>query len=859
MDISKENHRPRQFPSLHERHDKGSRLRSRDEQSSLSFSAVRNPLRPLGSSANSETGMSEVWFERTEKKKPPVRRALLRYGEKYETLFGISGNEDRISPSYKEDCRTLAESEDDQPAVWHRILSYASQNEILSLPELVRLHRRATTRLRPSFECINEEEIDNLLHIWISYTKVHLLNGSEKEARLTMQHIRQWASGKAAFYIQLAKMDEAMDLPKAMAILREGIEAKAQPILDLQQYLVKLQVKSRPTSATKRKLDDQQLSPKRRKTETGKVDVLPLSVSERPKVESPIIQGRKESIRFKLDPLPRRSNGGQVSTDHSGNGVVGATPGHEHKTPVAITQHSMDVQDTLPRLKTPVDAKGSGTIEGMSAGKSAGENRTATPSVAVEDTKSTRKKSSGSSSIRRQPLLSSRLGKARRNNDASGSDGSHEEDSDSGIHVQGDTEDQSKVVVPKLDLSYILEWSPGSRFNNGEIRKSSEAKASPLLPKIEESKEVSDPKKASIVQEPHAREQNHKDTPQRQQGVSVPPTVAPPISETRLSASSTRSYRERYNEDFLPLLEEKNIVRVNGVPYVKLGGPIGKGGSCKVYRGLAKDNSVVAIKKVKIGGMDKRAVESYANEIKLLKSLRGYSSIIQMFDSEVDYQRKAIFVVMELGEVDLNHALQKQSLSSNADGRRCLNMNFIRLTWQQMLSAVHCIHEARIIHGDLKPANFLFVKGTLKLIDFGIAKAIENQDTTNIYRESQIGTLNYMSPEAIQDSGMEGDKPKMKIGRASDIWSLGCILYQMVYGKTPFADLHMIQKFQAIINPNFQIAFPETVDALAIDVMQKCLQRRPDLRPPIVGKNGLLNEHPFLVPRTATKQVSRGD
>jgi len=55
-----------------------------------------------------------------------------------------------------------------------------------------------------------------------------------------------------------------------------------------------------------------------------------------------------------------------------------------------------------------------------------------------------------------------------------------------------------------------------------------------------------------------------------------------------------------------------------------------------------------------------------------------------------------------------------------------------------LLQAVQTIHEARIVHSDLKPANFLMVEGQLKLIDFGIAKAISS-DTTSIARESQVG------------------------------------------------------------------------------------------------------------------------
>ena len=86
-----------------------------------------------------------------------------------------------------------------------------------------------------------------------------------------------------------------------------------------------------------------------------------------------------------------------------------------------------------------------------------------------------------------------------------------------------------------------------------------------------------------------------------------------------------------------------------------------------------------------------------------------------------------------------------------------------------MLRAVDAIHEARVIHGDLKPANFLSVRGKLKLIDFGIAKE-KDSNTTNINRDATVGTLNYMSPEAITDAGTGEASSLHKLGRASDVW-----------------------------------------------------------------------------------------
>ncbi|XP_063900090.1 uncharacterized protein LOC135119620 [Zophobas morio] len=207
---------------------------------------------------------------------------------------------------------------------------------------------------------------------------------------------------------------------------------------------------------------------------------------------------------------------------------------------------------------------------------------------------------------------------------------------------------------------------------------------------------------------------------------------------------------------------------------------------------------------------------------------------------------------MECGDIDLAQLLKRQSLHA-------LSENHIRLYWQQMLEAVQVIHNHRIVHGDLKPANFLFVEGRLKLIDFGIAKTIR-EDHTSAYRDSQaiVGTLNYMSPEAIQGTEIhslnpnEPSKTCVKLGPSSDIWSLGCILYAMVYGKTPFQHITMpIKKMQAIIDDQYEIKFPDIYNEFLLDVLHNCLKRKPTERLTIRQ----LLQHPFLHPSASQKNI----
>ena len=242
-------------------------------------------------------------------------------------------------------------------------------------------------------------------------------------------------------------------------------------------------------------------------------------------------------------------------------------------------------------------------------------------------------------------------------------------------------------------------------------------------------------------------------------------------------------------------------------------GTLGAGGMGEVYR--ARDvrlNRDVAIKSLPEGvAHDAERVARFEREAQLLASLNHphIASVYGVEDADA-----LQFIVLELVE---GGTLADRLARGPVTPREALQIA------RGIADALSAAHEKGIVHRDLKPANVaLTTTGEPKVLDFGLAKAaLPDADSVTIAAATRtgvvMGTAPYMSPEQARGEAVD---------RRSDIWSFGCVLFEMLTGRRPFAGPTNSDVVAAILEraPDFD-ALPQATPARVRALLRRCLEK----------------------------------
>nr|XP_015192821.1 PREDICTED: serine/threonine-protein kinase 36 isoform X2 [Lepisosteus oculatus] len=245
---------------------------------------------------------------------------------------------------------------------------------------------------------------------------------------------------------------------------------------------------------------------------------------------------------------------------------------------------------------------------------------------------------------------------------------------------------------------------------------------------------------------------------------------------------------------------------------------IGEGSFGRVYKGRKKySGQVVALKFIPKVGRSEKELRSLRREIEIMRGLRHPNVVLLLDSFETD---REVVVVTEYAEGELFQILEDDGSLPEAQ---------VREIACQLVSALYYLHSHRILHRDMKPQNILLGKGgVVKLCDFGFARAMS---VSTLVLTSIKGTPLYMSPELVEEKPYD---------HTADLWSLGCILYELHTGAPPFYTNSIFQLVQLIVRD--PVKWPESMSPDCTSFLKGLLTKDPQKR---LSWPHLL-KHPFV-------------
>jgi len=220
------------------------------------------------------------------------------------------------------------------------------------------------------------------------------------------------------------------------------------------------------------------------------------------------------------------------------------------------------------------------------------------------------------------------------------------------------------------------------------------------------------------------------------------------------------------------------------------------------------------------GKMAEKEKQQLVSEVNILRDLK-HPNIVRYYDRLIDKQKAKIYIVMEYCEGgDMGQLIKKCRRTKDYIAEDVIWKIFMQIS----LALNECHHRpgGTVLHRDLKPGNiFLDSNTNVKLGDFGLSKILSDESQ---YAQTHVGTPYYMSPEQIKES---------KYNEKSDIWSAGCVLYEIASLHPPFEAANQLALAMKIKNGKFDrlpFRYSEELQRVLASMIRVNPEERPSVK-----------------------------